>query len=424
MSTHKVEKTKSQVKLIFGGGAEGEFDLERLMEELGLEFHAFAASAGVLVMQGLMALEEKHLVGERHSRGHEVYRWTKERGSLMVGGQRVAIDRQRYRTKDNREKRLETYDRFHENGDRSHAVYERLLGGLSCRDYERTVEAVADGYGVSKSVVNREMIKATAADLASMNERSLATFDLRVLLLDGLRVGKFMVTAALGVDSQGKKQFLGFREGSTESSRVCLDLLNDLRRRGLRCDQPLIVVIDGSPALRSAVDEFFGAYAEVARCQQHKIANVKKYLPKEYHSEYDRKLRAAWGMREYVDAKRALAGVMRDLQRINSKASDSLGEGFEETLTLHRLAIPGVLRVSFSTTNAIESPFSFARKVTRNVKRWRSDTNQSQRWIASALIQVEKRFRKVRGYKSMSVLVAAVEEAYAKKQQSARQNVA
>jgi putative transposase len=424
MSKDKVEKTQSQVKLVFGGAAEGDFNLDRLMEEFGLEFHAFATSAGVLVMKALMTMEEKHLAGERHSRGHAVHRWTKEQGSVMVGGQKVAIGRQRFRTRDNQEKRLETYDRFHENSDRTHAVYERLLGGLSCRDYERTVEAVADGYGVSKSVVNREMIKATAVDLASLNERSLKGFDLRVLLLDGLRVGKFLVIAALGVNSQGEKRFLGFREGSTENSRVCVDLLNDLRRRGLSCDQPLIVVIDGSVALRSAVDEFFGDYAEVHRCQQHKIGNVKKYLPKEYHSEYDRKMRAAWGMRQYADAKRALAGVVRELQGINIKASESLEEGFEETLTLHRLEIPDVLRISFSTTNVIESPFSFARKVTRNVKRWRSDTNQSQRWIASALVQVEKRFRKVRGYKSMSVLVAAVEGAYAKKQQSAQQYVA
>jgi putative transposase len=271
MSKNKVEKTKSQVKLVLGGASEPDFNVDRLMEEFGLEFHAFATSAGVLVMKALMAMEEKQLAGERHSRGHAVHRWAKEQGSVMVGGQKVAIGRQRFRTRDNQEMRLATYDRFHENSDRSHAVYERLLGGLSCRDYERTVEAVADGYGVSKSVVNREMIKATAVDLASLNERSLEEFDLRVLLLDGLRVGKFMVTAALGVNSQGEKRFLGFREGSTENSRVCLDLLNDLRRRGLRCDQSVIVVIDGSLALRAAVDEFFGDYAEVQRCQQHSV---------------------------------------------------------------------------------------------------------------------------------------------------------
>lgn len=409
MSTGKVEKKNRQVKLVFGEVPEPEFCLDRLAEELGLEFHAFATSAGVLVMKMLMKAEEDHLAGPRQSHATEINRWGKQMGSVMVGGQKVRLDRLRLRTRAGEEVRLPSYERFRSNDDRARVAYQRMLAGVSCRNYEQTVEAVAEGYGVSKSVVNREVVQATAKDLAQLCERDLSTLDIWVLMIDGVKVGSTIETVALGVDFTGEKQFLGFREGSTENARACLELFHDLVRRKLRIDHPMIVVIDGSPALRSAVDQFFGERAYVQRCQQHKRENVKKYLPKEYHAEYDRKMKAAYAMNEYEDARRALGVVVRDLQRINIKAAESLEEGFEETLTLHRLGIPSVLRVSFSTTNLIESPFSHARTVMRNVKRWHAGSTQTQRWTATALLEAEKRFRRVKGYKSMSVLKSTLE---------------
>lgn len=409
MLKDKVEKKSRQVKLVFGEVDEPGFNLDRLAEELGLEFHAFAVSAGVLVMKMLMEAEEEHLAGPFQSHETEINRWGKQTGSVMVGGQKIQIDHPRLRTRAGEEVKLPSYERFGTNDDRTRAVYQRMLAGVSCRNYEQTVEAVADGYGVSKSVVNREVVQATAKDLALLCERDLSKLDVWVLMIDGVKVGSAMETVALGVDFTGQKHFLGFREGSTENARVCLDLFHDLIRRKLALNHPMIVVIDGSPALRSALDQFFGERAHVQRCQQHKRENVKKYLPKEYHAEYERKIKAAYAMSEYDDARKALRGVVRDLQRINISAAESLEEGFEETLTLHRLGIPSVLRVSFSTTNLIESSFSRVRTVIRNVKRWRSDTNQTQRWTAAALLEAEKRFRRVKGYKSMSVLKSNVE---------------
>ncbi len=420
MSAGKVDKRNAQVKLVFGDVPDPGFNLERLMEELGLEFHAFAASAGVLIMKMLMQAEEEFLAGERQSHGTEINRWGKQQGSVMLGGQKVHLDRQRLRTRKGKEWKLESYERFRSNDDRARAVYERLLHGLSCRSYEQTVEAVAEGYGVSKSVVNREMVEATGKDLARLCERDLSALDIWVMMIDGVKVGNTIQTVALGVDFTGEKHVLGFQEGSTENARVCLDVLHDLTKRGLKCTHPMIVVIDGSPALRSAVNQFFGDRAQVQRCHQHKRENVKQYLPDQYQAPYDRKIKAAWAMTDYADARRALSSVVRELQRINLPAAESLEEGFEETLTLHRLGIPPVLRVSFSTTNVIESSFSRVRTVMRNVKRWRSGTNQTQRWTASALLEVEKRFRRVKGYRSMSVLKSCL-EATARSKQSQEQ---
>jgi len=409
MSVPKIEKEKTQVKLVFGEIEAGQFPLERLMEEMHLEFHAFATSAGVLVMKALMEAEEKHLAGERQSHETEVNRWGKQPGSVMVGGQKVVIDRQRLRKRSGGEVELSSYQRFHANDARAHAVYERLVSGVSCRDYERTVEAVADGYGISKSVVNREMVQSTTKDLQVLCERDLSQLDVLVLMVDGIKVGKSMMVVALGLDNTGRKHILGFREGSTENGRVCLDLLHELKRRQLKTDHPMLAVIDGSKALRSAIDEFLGAQVAVARCHQHKAKNVKDYLPKEYHAEYERKMTAAWAMTEYDAARRALAGVVKDLGRINIQAAASLEEGFEETLTLHRLGVPPVLRAHLATTNLIESPFNHVRRVMRNVKRWRPNTNQAARWIASGLLQAERRMRRIIGYRSMSVLRSLLE---------------
>jgi putative transposase len=415
MSVRKVEKKKTQVKLVFGEVKEPGFNLDRVVEELGLELHAFATSAGVLVMKTLMQAEEEYLAGKRQSHNTEVNRWGKQAGAVMLGGQKVRIERTRLRKRSGGEVALRSYECFRSNDARAQAVYERLISGMSCRDYEHTVEAVAEGYGVSKSVVNREMITATAKDLSALCERDLSGLDIWVLMIDGIRVGKSLLVVALGVDFTGKKHILGFREGSTENARVCLDLLHELRRRKLDTTHPMLAVIDGSPALRSAVDEFFGTDVEVQRCHQHKCDNVKSYLPKEYQSEYDRKMRAAWAMTDYDQARKALRGVLRDLEQVNSQAAASLEEGFGETLTLHRLGIPSVLRVSFQTTNLIESSFSYVRQVLRNVKRWQTNSTQAQRWIAAAARQLEKRFRRVRGYKSMSVLRSALEAEALKK---------
>ncbi len=424
MSASKVENPKTQIKLVFGDVAPGKFPVVRVMEEIGLEFHAFATSAGVLLMKAMMAAEEELLAGTRQSHGTPINRWCKEEGSVMVGGQKVKLERQRLRTRDGKEVRLETYDRFRANDARAHTVYERLVAGVSCRDYEQTVEEVAAGFGVSKSVVNRDMVRATAKDLAALCERDLSTIDAWAFLVDGVKVGASLIVVALGLDLTGRKHVLGFREGSTENSRVCTDLFHDLRRRGFRVDHPMLVVIDGSKALRSAVDEFFGEQAEVARCHQHKCQNVKGYLPQEYHVEYDRKMRAAWAMRDYTDARRALAAVVRDLGRINTQAAASLEEGFEETLTLHRLGVPPVVRVHLETTNLIESLFAHPRRIMRNVKRWRPNSDQASRWIATGLLHAERRMRRIKGYKSMPVLRTVLEEEAVKKTAPKRSSAA
>jgi transposase-like protein len=385
-----------------------------LVEQLGLELQALSTSAGVLIMSGIMEQEREYLAGKRYDRTTGVDRWGKQKGYVIVGGQKAPVDRPRLRDKDGKEVSLTSYERFQDAGQRTQAVFRRLVSGLSCRNYPQAIEAVQDGYGISKSVVNREMVEATAKALKELCERDLSGFNLCGLLIDGVHLGDSVYLVALGVDVAGNKAVIGFREGSTENAGVCVALLEDMVRRGLNTDVPVLSVIDGSKALRTAVERFFGNRAIVQRCQIHKRRNVKQHLPNKYHAEYERKMCSAYKMTSYADAKAALESIGRELERLNPDAAASLREGLEETLTLHRLDIPALLRTSFSSTNLIESAFSRGRTVMRNVKRW-MNSDQRHRWIATALLQAEKNFRKVRGHKSMAVLVNALASEQQKK---------
>ena len=140
MTVEKVEKNRAQLKLMFDAGEGSEFPLERLMEELGLELRAFAASAGMILMHRIMEAEEEFLAGKPRSRTTEVNRWCKEKGSVVVGGQRWAVVRQRLRTRAGKEVGLKSYGVFHQNDERTRAVYQRMLAGVSTRNYRKTLE--------------------------------------------------------------------------------------------------------------------------------------------------------------------------------------------------------------------------------------------------------------------------------------------
>lgn len=419
MTKGKVQNNKQQIKLVFGEPPEGSFDVDRLVEELGLELQALTTSAGVLIMSGIMEQERDHLAGKRYDRRTTIGRWGTQRGYVIAGGQKAPVNHPRLRDKDGKEVTLSSYERFQDSNQRTQAVFQRLVSGLSCRNYPQAIETIREGYGISKSVVSREMVDATSKQLKELCERNLSEFNLCALIIDGVKLGDSVHIVVLGVEATGKKAFMGFREGSTENADVCVTLFEDMVKRGLKTDVPVLVVIDGSKALRSAVERFFGTRASVQRCQVHKRRNVKQHLPEKYHAEYDRKMLAAYKMTSYVDAKQALESVARELEHVNEDAAGSLREGLEETLTLHRLEMPKLLRTSFSSTNLIESAFSRGRTVMQNVKRW-MNSEQKHRWIATALLEAEKKFHKVRGYSAMVMLVNALELEYRKKFESNR----
>jgi len=421
MHKSKVVRQNDQFKLFLDPALlAGGFDITHLIEEMHLELRALSVSAGTVLMQKLIEAEAKHLVGERYGRESEYYTWGKQSGYVVSGGQKVRIEHPRVRRGRGKgeEVALNSYRRFQDSDARTQAVFARMLANVSCRNYAKAVETMQAGYGISKSVVSREVVDATGKELDALCHRRLEAIDLAVLIIDGIALNDSVFVAALGIDTQGVKHLLGFVEGATESTEVCVALLDNLRDRGLPMDRPVLAILDGAKGLCSAVRRSFGKWAHIQRCQEHKIRNVKGHLPKKYHDQIDHKMRAAYGMKSYDDAHDALKALVRELHGLNASAAHSLQEGLEETLTIHRLGLPEILRRSFATTNILESGYSRSRSTMRNVKRWRNSQHKA-RWIATALLAAERSFRRIKGYRSMSVLVTALEQHIEKELQQA-----
>ena len=322
---------------------------------------------------------------------------------MVFGGQKIPLARPRVRTRTGKEVELDSYRRLQQDGRLQRAGAERVVCGLSTRKYRRAVESVLDGYGIRKSSVSRYFVRATAKQLQELCERRLEGLELVALLIDGIEFAGQTLVVALGVEEDGTKYVLGLWQGATENATVCKALLEDLVARGLDPERRYLVVIDGSKALRAAVEKVFGERAQGQRCQLHKRRNVQDHLPELCRADYDRQLRNAYALSSYADAKAALERIWRQLVEVNPSAARSLEEGMEETLTLHRLGVSPLLRRSLSSTNLIESCLSTVRHVARNVKRWRAGGHIA-RWTAAGLLEAEKKFRKVKGYRELKEL--------------------
>ena len=253
--------------------------------------------------------------------------------------------------------------------------------------------------------------------------RSLAGMELVVLMLDGLRMTKDVtVLVALGIDNKGVKHILGVRQGSTENARVVKKLLEDLVERGLDTDQPLLVVIDGAKALRSAVTSVLGADIPVQRCIVHKMRNVEEDLSKKHRPWVHKALLRAYNAPSEDAARAILEELHRQLCDISAEAAASLKEGLDETLTVHPLGVPPLLKQSLRSTNALESANQGVRNRTRNVKRWEFPKGAQQlpeRWVATGLLETEKGFRAIKGFRQIPILIAALEAERNKQRQAA-----
>lgn len=366
---------------------------------------------GLLVMHGLIQDEVTQLVGERHERSEDraAYRWGQERGFITFAGQKLPLERPRVRSVDGKEVPLERYGLFQSDCRLEDSVVGRVLSRVSMRDYEGTVDELREGYGIKKSSVSRHWKSASSKELEKLMQRSLDDLDLFCIMIDGIHLDQHTIIAALGFATDGTKHMLGLWQGATENSTVTTALLTDLRDRGLRTNQHTLFVLDGSKALSKGVVDVFGEHAVIQRCQQHKRENVLSYLPKSVHGIVRQKLKVAWGLTCYHEAKKSLLRTVEYLEGISHSAANSLREGLEETLTLHRLkASPGLRRV-LSTTNSIESCFSRSRDLLRNVKRWKNE-DMAARWAGAVFLEAEKKFRKIRGFREIPLLLSALRE--------------
>jgi transposase-like protein len=366
--------------------------------------------AGLQLMDLLMQEEVRELAGERSRRQMErtASRWGSERGYAVVMGQKVPIRRPRVRSTDDQEVPLGSYEMFHRGEPLTETVWEKLMLGLSTRKYGQAVREFTEAYGLEKSAVSEHFVEASREKLQHMMERRLDKTRLCALLIDATPFAGQQMVAALGIGEDGRKTILGIRQGATENATVVGELLADLMERGLDFTRPRLYVLDGGKALTAAVKKYAGESAPIQRCQVHKRRNVLDHLTDEQKPGVATRLNAAYALEDYAAAKQALNALHRELMDLNPSAARSLGEGMEETLTVHRLHLPMQLRKTMASTNVIESAFSIVEQVCKNVKRWHGG-DQRERWVGSGLLVAEKQFRRITGYKQIPALIRELE---------------
>jgi transposase-like protein len=304
---------------------------------------------------------------------------------------------------------LQSYAALHgASGALDETLLRRVLYGISCRNYEAAAAAIPGAIGLSSSTVSRRFVAASAAQLKTFQDRDLRGEDLVTVFVDGKTFADSTLVIAMGVRVTGEKRFLGFVETDTENAAVLTPFLRSLRERGLDIARGLLVVVDGGKGLRAAVRKAFAAHALVQRCQWHKRENVVRYLPKREQAAWRRRLQRAYERPTYAEARAALEALIAELEQKKQSAAASLAEGLEETLTLHRLGVYGVLGRSLKTTNCLESVNAGIEARCAKVDSWKT-SGQKHRWLATALLDAEPRLRKIKGYVHLPLLRAALQ---------------
>lgn len=378
------------------------------------ELREFVAAAGTEALRKVLEDERTAICGPRyrHDEGRRARRNGHVNGSLVLGGRRITVRRPRARTSDNREVALPSWEGFSSSDPLTHRAVEQMVVGVSTRKYKRSLEPLPEDIverGTSKSAVSRRFVARTAEQMEAWMKQDLSKIDLAAIMVDGICFREHVMLVAVGIDESGTKHVLGLHEGATENSTSCTALLTELRDRGMRTDRSMLVVIDGSKALHSAVRKVLGQRALVQRCQVHKTRNVVEHLPQHAVLQAEQVMKRAYASGDAEHAKKLLTGLARQLERKHPSAAASLREGLDETLTVMSLELPRALERTFSCTNVIENLMGSIREMGRRVKRWK-DGQMIERWTCTALSEASKKFRRLRGYTGMKKLVSVLRE--------------
>ena len=370
--------------------------------------------AGRATIEAILTLSAQEVGGPRHPgrKSDREVRWHgRQKGVVCLAERKLRVDKPRLRRKaggQGAEVDLPAYAAMQSDSRLGKRMLEILMHGVSTRSYGKVLPEMAATVGVAKSSVSREFIDASEEALRQLAERRFDDKDILIVYLDGLIFGVHHVIVALGVDIEGRKHVLGLTEGASENAAACKVLLEDLVARGVPPGRRRLFVIDGSKALRSAIDAVYGKDNPVQRCRSHKVRNVLEQLPKDQRDQAKATMRAAYRL-EPAQGKARLEQLAQWYQREWPQAAASLREGLDETFTINEIGLPGKLRRCLATTNLIESPGSGVRLRTRRVCRWR-DGQMVLRWAAGAYLATEKSFRRIMGHEQLWMLKSYLDQ--------------
>lgn len=363
--------------------------------------------------RALLAVIERevdNLCGEAYhpQEGSPYRRAGSEAGRAYYNGQSHPLIRPRVRERDEdgqgKETHLKSYEVARSRQQLNAEIMKMAEGGMSLRGIERMGRE-----GCSASTAQKAWIEESAKAVAKLRERDLRGESFYCLMMDGVVLSReVVVIVAVGFCTDGRKMVLDFVRGHTENYELCRELMARLIKRGFVCaTQRLLSVIDGSDALKKAIQEYFPT-VELQRCWVHKQRNLHAYLNKKDHGECSQLIdhvRKAEGAR---DGEAAYGELERFLAARNQAAVVSLHEGGADLLTFHRLNVPATLNQTFLTTNLIENVMLNFRRHTDRVTRWQPKTDQVERWTSTALLMAEEGFRKIAHHRDLPKLFAAL----------------
>jgi putative transposase len=381
-----------------------------IRQPIEIQYEMFKNFVDIAKMHYNQLVEEemKEKAGEKYQRRKRYNRWGKNPGSIRIGEEKVPVEVPRLYDKESGiTEEAEYYQRLHSIPMPEEEIIKKVIKGLSQRDYQEVTKSVIESFGLSQSTISRRFIEQSSRLMEEFEKRDLGKYDFIALILDGKYLSRENIVIALGVTITGVKIPLGFIQTTTENSRSVKGLLKNLIGRNFRFTEGILTVIDGSKGLKKAVQEVCGEFTVTQRCQWHKREDVVSYLPEQEKDSVRGKLQRAYSEPDYRTAKSRLLDIRDELKKINLSASNSLMEGLEETLTIHKLGLVEELGRSFTTTNLIENLNSQLARYLRRIKRW-VNPDMKSRWIVTSLIEIEGRMRRVNNYRKLHLLRTAL----------------
>lgn len=396
------------MRAYFSEGGQHLLPLLELVRDAKASVDELMMGAARQFIEQLLVISAQEVAGEKHPgrKGGEARWHGRQAGRITLAERKLSLERPRLRSRDGQEIAVPAYDRFREQPNLGSRICDILVAGVSTRKYGRVLPAMAGTVGVSKSSVSREFVAQSRKVLEALAARRWDGMDMLAIYLDGIVVAKRHILAAIGVDAGGDKHLLGLASGSSENKQVAKDLLTHLVEHGLAPVVSRLFVIDGSKALRAAVEEVFGTAAQVQRCRTHKVRNVTERLPKTLAVQVKAMMHAAFKLSE-KEGKAKLKQQASWLQADHPDAAASLLEGLDEIFTVNRLGLTPQLMRCLATTNLIENPNGGVRRVARRVCRYR-DAEMTLRWTATGFLEAEKNFRRLQGHRDLWVLATAL----------------
>jgi transposase-like protein len=387
-----------------------------LVEQAQCAIDELADVMGRATIEAVLQMSAAHVAGPKQqgkrAQRDIAYHGT-QKGRVALKERQLRVDKPRLRKRrrvpgEPGEVEIPAYTAMQKDERLADRMLDIMMAGVSTRRYADVLPEMAEQVGISKSQVSREFIDAGERLLKELAERDFSEIDLLVIYLDGVQFGPYHVICAVGVDAEGHKRVLGFREGATENAEVAKALLEELVARGVSQFRQRLFVIDGSKALRKAIDQVFGEHNPVQRCRNHKLRNVVGHLPKDQHDQARATLKAAFKL-EADEGMAKIEQYASWLERDWPGAAASLREGLSEQFTINRLGLPSSLRRCLGTTNLIDNSHSALRERTRRVKHWQSGT-MALRWAAASLDAASKNFNRIMGYQHLWMLKATLDE--------------